>query len=281
MLSADIEQNLPPGFSPPEPGLLGRLGTLDVRLARTEAEIIAAQQLRFGVFHGNGVGGADGLQARDADRFDAACDHLIVVDPSLPGPDHRRIVATCRLLPGNRTQITGGFYSDDEFALSILAQRFPDRAILEIGRSCVLPAYRSKRTVELLWQGIWAYCRQNGMDVMAGCASFRGTVPAAHALALSYLWHFRRACGEWDIPANNARRCEMDMMPAEAVMEREAIAAMPPLLKGYLRLGGRVGSGAVVDHAFGSTDVFVVLPVEWINRRYIAYFGENGERFAA
>lgn len=260
-------------------GLLGRIGRLEVRLAQSEAEIEAAQRLRYRVFFEERGFAGNAVLAQDADQFDAVCDHLLVIDTSLPGADRERVVGTYRLLPQARA--SAGFYSDAEFDIGALAARRPALDILELGRSCVLPPYRSKRTVELLWQGIWAYTRRHGIKIMAGCASFDGIVPARHAEALSFLHHNCRADGDWRVHALGDRFHTMDLMPLEAVNARQALAAMPPLIKGYLRLGAMVGEGCVVDGAFGTTDVFIVLPVEKISARYIAYYGADAERFAA
>ena len=116
---------------------------------------------------------------------------------------------------------------------------------------------------------------------MTGCASCPGTVPAAHAEALSFLAQNCRAEGEWQVRALPARFQVMDLMPAEGVDARAALAAMPPLIKGYLRLGAKIGEGCVVDHDFGTTDVFIVLPVDTISSRYVNYYGAGAERFAA
>ncbi len=263
---------------------LGRIGSLEVRLARNSSEIAAAQEVRFRVFYDE-LGAkrqyVHALEQRDADRFDAICDHLLVFDTAIPGPDHRQIVGTYRLLRQESALAAGGFYSDEEFELEGLMARHPDRRFLELGRSCVLPEYRSKRTVELLWQGIWAFCRIHGIDVMTGCASFHGTVPAAHAEALSLLAHNFRPEPDWDVRAVAGRYRPMDLVPSEAIDPRRALAAMPPLIKGYLRLGARFGDGCVVDEDFGTTDVFVVLSTDWISGRYIAYYGQDAQRFAA
>jgi putative hemolysin len=264
--------------------MLGRIGNLQARLARNSSEVAAAQEVRFRVFYDE-LGAkrhyVHALEQRDADRFDAICDHLLVLDTTLPGPEHRQIVGTYRLLRQESALAAGGFYSDEEFELESLMARHPDRRFLELGRSCVLPEYRSKRTVELLWQGIWAYCRIHGIDVMTGCASFHGTVPAAHAEALSLLAHNFRPDAEWDVRAVASRYRSMDLMPSEAVDVRRALAAMPPLIKGYLRIGARFGDGCVVDADFGTTDVFVVLSTDWIADRYINYYGADAQRFAA
>lgn len=260
---------------------LGRIGTLEVWLATCAAQVEAAQSLRYRVFFEE-RGTASTLETRrDADDFDEICDHLLVIDTALPGTDSRRIVGTYRLLPQAKAVASGGFYSSAEFQIEALASRHASLNILELGRSCVLPAYRSRRTVELLWQGIWAYTRRHKIDVMAGCASFEGTVPARHAEALSFLHHNCRATGPWAVTAVTERFHTMDLMPIEAIRMREALSALPPLIKGYLRLGAMIGDGCVIDHAFGTTDVFVVLPVEKIAARYINYYGADAQRFAA
>ena len=263
---------------------LGRIGTLEVRLARNPAEVAAAQEVRYRVFYdelGARQFDLNSTAGRDADRFDEVCDHLLVFDASLPGPDHRRIVGTYRLLRQEIAVAAGGFYSDGEFELKKLVARHPGQRFLELGRSCVLPEYRSKRTIEILWQGIWAYINHHRVGVMTGCASFQGTVPAAHAEALSYLAHNCRASLEWDVRAVPGRYCPMDLVPAEAIGMKSALAAMPPLIKGYLRVGAKIGDGCVIDHQFGTVDVFIVMPVREIAARYVSYYSGEAERFAA
>lgn len=263
---------------------LGRIGPLEVRLARDSSEIAAAQEIRYRVFYdelGARRDVAHALDQRDADRFDAICDHLLVFDTSIAGPEHRRIVGTYRLLRQEAAASAGGFYSNDEFELEKLVARHPSLKFLELGRSCVLPAYRSKRTIEVLWQGIWAYINHYSVGVMTGCASFHGTDPFAHAEALSYLAHHCRTEGPWAVRAVAERYVAMDMMPPEAVNARSAIAALPPLIKGYLRLGAKIGDGCVVDRDFCTTDVFIVLPVAALSTRYVNYYASEAERFAA
>ena len=252
---------------------LGRIGPLEVRLARNEAERAAAQEVRYKVFFEEQGSCADRLEAvdrRDSDRFDAVCDHVLVFDQSLGGDERQRIVGTYRLLRAEGAAIAGGFYSEEEFEISALTRR--GGGFLELGRSCVLPAYRSKRTIEVLWQGIWAYVRHYGISVMGGCASFRGTVPVEHAQALSFLAHNCRADDTYAVRALPHRYQPMDLMPAEAVDLRSAFQRMPPLIKGYLRLGASIGDGCVIDADFGTVDVFVIMPVSAIGQRYISYY---------
>lgn len=262
-------------------GLFGRIGTLETRLARNEREIDAAQSVRYRVF-------VEEMKARlpaeamrrkrDIDAWDSVCDHLLVLDKAIEGDSEDQIVGTYRLLRQEIALANNGFYSASEFDIAGLVARHPGKRFMELGRSCVLPEYRTKRTVELLWQGNWAYAVKHRMDAMIGCASFPGVQPEAHALALSFLHHNCVAKGEWEASALPELYHEMDLVPAESLNARKALNAMPPLIKGYMRLGAMFGSGAVVDHAFNTTDVLVVLPVSSIAGRYISYYGGEAER---
>jgi putative hemolysin len=274
----------PKPVSASERQVLGQLGQLQVRLAFSENEILAAQRVRFSVFHNEFGASLDDIcmqLERDQDLFDAHCDHLIVLDTGLPGEESEQIVGTYRLMRQQHAAKAGGYYSADEFAVASLMARHSDRNFLELGRSCVLPAYRGKRTIELLWQGIWAYTRQNNIDVMIGCASFAGTIPAQHAEALTFLNTHAKTQPEWHIAPLPGRHVCMDLMPAEAIDLKSAINKLPPLIKGYLRLGAAYGDGAVIDPIFKTIDVMVVLPVEHIKQRYKSHYGENAERYAA
>ena len=277
---ADIEK----GNNRDLPSILGRIGNLEVRLARNSSEIAAAQEVRFRVFYeelGASRHYVHQLENRDADRFDDFCDHLLVLDTSIHGPSRQQVVGTYRLMRQISAGSAGMFYSDQEFALSALVGRHPGLRFLELGRSCVLSEYRTKRIVELLWQGIWAYCLHHRIDVMTGCASFQGTIPAAHAEPLSFLAQSCRAEGQWDVKALPNRYFPMDLMPAEAIEVKRALAGMPPLLKGYLRLGAKIGDGCVVDPDFDTVDVLVVLPVREISARYISHYGADAARYTA
>lgn len=263
-------------------GVFGRIGTLETRLARNEREIDAAQSVRYRVF-------VDEMRARlpaevmrrkrDIDAWDSVCDHLLVLDNAIEGDPEDQIVGTYRLLRQETALANNGFYSSSEFEIDRLIESHPGKRFMELGRSCVLPEYRTKRTLELLWQGNWAYAVKHRMDAMIGCASFPGVQPEVHALALSFLHHNCSAKDSWFAAARPELYHEMDMMPVEAINPRKALAAMPPLIKGYMRIGAMFGVGAVVDHAFNTTDVLVVLPVTSIAGRYINYYGAEADRF--
>jgi putative hemolysin len=267
-----------------ESDVLGRIGNLETRLARTPSEVDAAQAVRYRVF-------VEEMQAqlpaeamrrkRDVDAYDAFCDHLLVLDRSIEGDSEDQIVGTYRLLRQDVAMANGGFYSASEFAIDELIARHPDKRFMELGRSCVLPDYRTKRIVELLWQGNWAYALKHGMSAMFGCASFPGVHPESHALALSFLHHNIVAKDEWAVGALPHLARDMDLMTVEAVNPKRALAALPPLIKGYLRLGAMVGSTAVVDKAFNTTDVLIVLPIASISDRYLNYYGADAGRFSS
>jgi L-ornithine Nalpha-acyltransferase len=263
--------------------VLGEIGSLQARLTANEDELEASQRLRYRVFcdEMGAIAGDTGKSARrDEDEFDAICDHLIVLDTGINGKTTDQIVGTYRLLRDEVAREHGGFYSGSEYDISALVERHPGKRFLELGRSCVLPGYRSKRTIELLWQGIWAYCLRHEIAVMVGCASFHGAVPARHALPLSFLNRHAGACALWDAKPVASNSVSMDMMPIEAVDMKAALSAMPPLIKGYLRLGAKFASSAVIDTTFGTTDVFVILPVATISGRYVRYYGADAGRFA-
>lgn len=260
---------------------LGRIVNLELRLATGEDDVAHAQRLRYHVFYEEMAAQPDApasVTGRDADAFDAICDHLLVLDHGKG--DGPKVVGTYRLLRQDVARRHGGFYTSKEYAIGPMLEAHPDANVLELGRSCVLAPYRNKRTVELLWHGIWSYVLRHRIDVMLGCASLTGTDPEALALPLSFLAHFASAPEEWNACAHAHLHVPMARMPREAIDARAALAALPPLIKGYLRLGAVFGDGAVVDRQFGTTDVLVVLPVARINPRYIAHFGADAGRHA-
>jgi putative hemolysin len=270
---------------PGPPATLGRLGPLEVRLAKSRREVKRAQKPRYRVFYQDGTAVADAatlLARRDKDAFDRICDHLLVLDhaakPSIRGK--LPVVGTYRLLRQDVAEGRGGFYTENEFDIASLIERHSNLRFLELGRSCVLPRYRSKRTVELLWHGIWTYVRQHRLDVMIGCASLEGTDPDRLALPLSFLHHYAQAPETWRAVAHPSRHVEMNRMAKEVINPKAALHELPPLIKGYLRLGAYIGDGAVIDHQFGTTDVLIVMPVSAISARYIEHFGADASRHA-
>jgi len=254
---------------------LGRSGSLEVRLAQAPVEVRQAQKLRYRVFYEEGSATpnpAQLLSRRDFDTYDAICDHLLVIDHATRERGAPAVVGTYRLLRQSLAENYGGFYTAGEFEIGPLIARHRELKFLELGRSCVMAPYRNKRTVELLWHGIHAYVSQNHCDVLIGCASIEGTDPRRLALPLSFLHHYSHTPEAWHARALPQRYVEMNLLSKEAIDPKEALRALPPLLKGYLRLGAYIGAGAVIDKEFGTTDVLVVLPFSVIQKRYFEYF---------
>jgi L-ornithine Nalpha-acyltransferase len=259
--------------------VLAARGALSVVLSRDPHDIRAAQELRFRVFY-------EELRARpdagnladrcDADEFDAVCDHLLVIDGAGERSDifcSGKAVGTYRLLRQQAASEKGGFYSQREFDLSSLLARQPALHFMELGRSCVLSTHRTQPVLELLWLGIWNFVRRNRVDVMFGCASLPGTDPDSLEMQLSYLAQYFSAPPEWRVRAIASRAVAMNRLTHGSYDPLLASRSLPSLLRGYTRLGCFVGEGAVVDHQFNTTDVFVLMPVSRISSRYSARFG--------
>lgn len=273
-----------------EPGLsFGRIGPLEVRLAKNTKEIKKAQRLRYQVFYEEMSAIADAqtlATQRDTDPYDAFCDHMLVVDHSSMkrnklGRLKPEIVGTYRLLRQDVADCHGGFYTASEFDIQPLIDANPGKRFLELGRSCVLKPYRNKKTVELLWHGIWSYVLTHNIDVMLGCASIEGTDPQTLATQLSFLHHNASAPDKWQVSALPEQYVDMNLLPADQLNPKEALRALPPLVKGYLRLGAFIGDGAVIDHQFGTTDVLIILPVSELNSRYVNYYGADASRYTS
>jgi putative hemolysin len=246
-------------------------GNLTVRLAQSADEIDAAQALRYRVFYEEMGAKADHGMAqlrRDFDEFDTACDHLLVLDRRLDG--ERQVVGTYRLIRRPAAARRGRFYSEAEYDISTLLQRPGE--LLELGRSCVDAAYRTRPTMQLLWRGIAAYVFHYGIEVMFGCASLPGTDPQALALPLSYLHHHHLAPPELRPRALEQRYVPMQLLPPEAIDAARGLAELPPLIKGYLRLGGFVGDGAVIDRQFNTTDVSIVVKTDLVTEKYYRHY---------
>ena len=257
----------------PEPGIGElRAGNLGVRLARTPAEIDKVQSLRFRVFYQEMGATPDPLTAalqRDRDAFDAVADHLLVVDHAI-GPGPEGIVGTYRMIQRDGAARLGRFYSADEYDITRVVN-FPGR-VLELGRSCVDEAYRGRAAMQLLWRGIAAYVFYHQIDLMFGCASLPGTDPDGLAVELTYLYQNHLAPPALRPRALPHRYIDMRRMDPDAIDPRRALGQLPPLIKGYLRLGGFVGDGAVIDPQFNTIDVAVVVKTDLVTDKYYRHY---------
>lgn len=279
---ATVGQTLPPIESAPQlesaaARAQGRIvdirsGSLQVRLAESAADIDEAQALRYRIFYE--TLGARPLpemlrRRRDFDRFDNDCDHLLVLDHSgRRGRD--KVVGTYRLLRRQAAHRLGGFYTAYEYDIASLVARAGE--ILELGRSCVDIAYRQRPAMQLLWSGIAAYVFHHDITLMFGCASLPGTNPDALAMPLSYLYHYHLAPFALRPRALGGRYVSMRRLSVGAIEAERALSALPPLIKGYLRLGGFVGDGAVIDEQFNTTDVCILVETHLVAEKYSRHY---------
>ena len=252
-------------------------GDFEVRLANSAAEVEAAQALRFRVFFEEMAARPTAEIAatrRDFDVFDEVCDHLLVLDRRR-GEGPEGIVGTYRLIRRPAAAKIGRFYSSAEYDIRTMID-YPGE-VLELGRSCIERDARNTATMQMLWRGIALYAFHYNIQVMFGCASLPGTDPSQHALPLSYLYHHHLAPREIRARALPERYVDMNMLEPGSYDARKAMARVPPLIKGYLRLGGFVGDSAVIDPEFNTTDVFIVVKTELVTEKYIRHY-ERGIR---
>ncbi|MFT9441947.1 MAG: GNAT family N-acyltransferase [Acetobacter papayae] len=247
-------------------------GSLSVRIAETDAEREAAQALRYRVFYEE-MGAHPDAQTlrlkRDIDEFDAVADHLLVIDNAIAS-DERGVVGTYRLVQRDAAERIGRFYSSSEYDITPL-QDFPGR-LLEVGRSCVDKNYRGRAAMQLLWRGIASYIFLHRIDLLFGCASLPGTDPDRIADELTYLYHNHLAPPALRVRALEDRRVEMLRTDPHTLNVRKCLVGLPPLIKGYLRLGGYIGDGAVIDPQFNTTDVAILVKSELLADKYYRHY---------
>jgi putative hemolysin len=249
-------------------------GHLEVRLARSALDVLGAQRLRYRVFYEEMVATAAPAVARerrDFDRFDDICEHLVVVDRR--GGDDR-VVGTYRFLRREHAAEAGGFYSSAEYDIAPLLTS--GCTLMELGRSCVDGSCRDRGTMQLLWRGIAEYVAAHRIDVMFGCGSLPGADAERHVAALSHLHHRHLAPAHLRATARPDRRANIPVLAPDSYDARAAVASLPPLIKGYFRIGGFVGDGAVVDAEFNTTDVFIIVKTELITGRYTRHYDLGG-----
>ncbi|MFF7815448.1 GNAT family N-acetyltransferase [Streptomyces roseolus] len=241
------------GGPEPEPRYL-------VGLARDQDDVRAAQRLRHQVFAGEMGARLDGPEpGLDTDAFDAYCDHLLVREESTG-----EVVGTYRILPPERAAVAGRLYSESEFDLGRLAPVRHD--LVEVGRSCVHPAHRNGAVIALIWAGLARYMTRTGHEWLAGCCS----IPLADGGAL--------AAATWDtVKAKHLAPEEYWVTPhklwnSDGVRRPEGRTELPPLLRGYLRLGAWVCGAPAYDPDFGVADLYVLLSLRRTNPRYLRHF---------
>lgn len=236
---------------------------LSVGLARTEGEIVEAKKLRYRIF-------VDELGAKiktrvpgvDQDIFDPFCEHLIARDD-----DSGEVVGTYRILPPDAAKRIGGYYSEQEFDLCRLVHLRP--RLVEIGRSCVHPDYRTGATIALLWSGLAKYMASGGYDTLIGCASI-SIADGGHSAASLF-----SGLGAHMGPLEY-RVFPRHPLPL-AALRQDLPATLPPLIRGYLRAGAWVCGEPAWDPDFNTADLLLLLSISRTDPRYARHFIGAGE----
>lgn len=244
------------------------------RLARDEADLRAAQRLRYEVFVAE-LGGDGALVDHDArlerDRFDPYFDHLLLADESRGG----EIVGVYRMLRDDQAAKAGQFYSEDEYDIHVL--KSSGRRVMELGRSCLAEGYRGGAAMYHLWNGLGQYVVDHGIEILFGVASFHGRDLEKLAQPLSLLYQRHLAPEPLRVCAVSEHFQRMNLVPEDQIDRRAAMLQVPALIKAYLRLGGFVGNGAFVDHTFNTTDVCLVMDTERLNDRQKAIYSRGAK----
>jgi putative hemolysin len=257
----------------PELAMMAEESVYELRLARDARDRRAAQRLRYRVFVEElGADGpmVDHVARLERDEFDEVFDHLLLIDTRRDPDTLEDVVGAYRLLPSDRVGPGRRFYSEGEYDLTAL--RDSGRKLLELGRSCVHPDHRGGAGMFHLWNALADYVLDRGIEILFGVASFHGTDIRALTPALAYLHHNHLAPPALRVRARAEGFQRMDLLPVESLDRRAAMAATPALMKAYLRLGGFVGEGAFIDHAFNTTDVCLVMDTAKMSGRHRDFY---------
>lgn len=249
------------------------------RLAVTGADVAAALRLRYRVFVqelGADGPGVDHASCTEQDEFDPLFDHLILVDTRCDPARLDHVVGVYRLLPSDRLPPGGRFYSEAEFDLTVL--KASGRRLLELGRSCIHPDHRGGTGLMHLWNALAGYVLDNQVEILFGAASFPGTDLARLSAPLALLAQMHLAPEHLRVRATGAGAAAFPALGADRIDRRAALADMPALIKAYLRLGGMVGDGVFLDHAFRTTDVCLVLDTRQITEQHRNFYIRKGQR---
>ena len=236
-----------------------------IKIAESNFEIKKAQSLRYKIFFKEKKIKKKSfkfLLQRDYDFYDKISDHLIIIDNNREIRDN--VIGTYRLLRGNCAKLYRGFYTEQEFDISNLKKNFSSKDILELGRSCVHPQYRSGIILKLLWQGISNYIKMYKIKILMGCASFHGTNPSKFKDEFSLLYESYRLPEDYDVKSLQSNEISFN----KNINHSTTLNKLPPLIKGYLRAGGMVSENFYIDTEFETIDYCVIMLTEKIVSRY-------------
>jgi putative hemolysin len=253
------------------------ISNLSYEITRDPILVRESQKLRYRVFCEEMGANPDNPDGVDEDEFDQYCDHLLVFENV---GEARKVIGTYRALPYPRIKNKSRFVTESEYDVSRVLSALGEN-IMEVGRSCVDPSYRSGSVIQLLWRAIADYCEMNQIDALFGCASFHGADANDHRESISYLNHYHLAPEEMRPMALPELAVDMEMLPKDSIPAKRAFVRLPPLIKGYIRLGGVFGDKAVIDKVCNTTDVCVVVTRQNLTERYSAKFrlNANDENF--
>lgn len=246
----------------------------EVRLAQSDDDVRAAQNLRYRVFvheMGAHVSREEHVLRLERDDYDPYFDHLLLIDRNLASDNN--VVGVYRLMRGRAAQSGIGFYGAQEYDLSKLLAT--PRKTVELGRSCVAKEYRGGVGMHLLWDGLGEYVTSRGIEIMFGVASFHGTDVEALADALSFLHHKHLAPEDLRVRVIDTQYVSMNRKPLEEINNKAALRAIPSLIKAYLRLGGFVGDGAFIDREFNTVDVCLLMDTKRMAARYRDFYARK------
>ena len=236
-----------------------------IKIAESNFEIKKAQILRYNIFFKEKNIKRNNLKfflQRDYDFYDKISDHLIIIDNNREIRDN--VIGTYRLLKGNCAKLYRGFYTEQEFDISNLKKNFSSKDMLELGRSCVHPQYRSGIILKLLWQGISNYIKMYKIKILMGCASFHGTNPSKFKDEFSLLYENYRLPEDYDVKSLQ----DNEISFSKNINPSTILNKLPPLIKGYLRAGGMVSENFYIDREFDTIDYCVIVLTENIVTRY-------------
>ena len=236
-----------------------------IKIAESNFEIKKAQSLRYKIFFKEKKIKKKifkFLLQRDYDFYDKISDHLIIIDNNREIRDN--VIGTYRLLRGNCAKLYRGFYTEQEFDISNLKKNFSSKDILELGRSCVHPQYRSGIILKLLWQGISNYIKMYKIKILMGCASFHGTNPSKFKDEFSLLYKSYRLPEDYDVKSLQSNEISFN----KNINHSTILNKLPPLIKGYLKAGGMVSENFYIDKEFETIDYCVIMLIEKIVSRY-------------
>ena len=236
-----------------------------IKIAESNFEIKKAQSLRYKIFFKEKKIKKKSfkfLLQRDYDFYDKISDHLIIIDNNREIRDN--VIGTYRLLRGNCAKLYRGFYTEQEFDISNLKKNFSSKDILELGRSCVHPEYRSGIILKLLWQGISKYIKICKIKILMGCASFSGTNPSKFKDEFSFLYRSYRLPKNYNVKSLQ----DNEILFGKNIEQSTILNRLPPLIKGYLRAGGMVSENFYIDKEFETIDYCVIMLTEKIVSRY-------------